>query len=460
MSRALPCSGPWRGIVAGVAWLTAAAVVVLPGPAAAIAPPVRHRPVDVVAGSPAAVVLATRAAVTGVSARARTQTCARRHPVTLRLATGGRTVGRARLHGTGWRTLRFAAELPTGRHRILLHVRGARGCARAVVDELRLRTARVPDRPAGSTRRGPSRPIPVNAAAQARLATGIDPQLQTTFLESFDGLTPENEMKMGAVEPRRGAFAFAPADRLVDYALGHGKTVRGHTLVWHSQLPGWLTRQRWSRADMLGILHEWIAAIVGRYRGKVVDWDVLNELFDESGAWRTNSPWYQAIGPDLAEAALRAAHEADPGARLFINDFDIERPGPKQDAVFDLVRDLRARGVPIDGVGIQAHWAIGDIVPEATLLATMQRFASLGVRVEITELDVMTDHAPDALIRQAAVYAMAGRVCQAVAACDRITVWGISDRDSWRGAANRPLLFDDHFLRKPAYVALRDALDG
>jgi endo-1,4-beta-xylanase len=370
---------------------------------------------------------------------------------------GDALVGHARLHSSRRRTLVFPVRLGGGSHRIRVTARGtSRRCARAILDAAELVPA-APDE-SGLTRRGPRRVIGVNAAVHATLGRGVDPALDRTCLERFDGLTPENDMKMAIAEPRRGVFAFAAADHLDDFAARNGKTVRGHALIWHNQLPGWLTRQAWSRADMLGILHDWIGTIVARYKGRIADWDVLNEVFDESGARRRNSPWYNAIGADLAEAALRAAHDADPGAHLFINDYGIERPGPKQDAVVNLVRGMQDKGVPIDGVGLQAHWSIGDLPPEPMLVATLRRFASLGIRVQFTEVDINTDHEPDALMRQAAGYAMIGRACQAVAACDRVTVWGVSDRDSWRGAANRPLMLDDHFLEKPAYAALRGAL--
>lgn len=446
------CAATWTTLA------VVAAVALAPAPAGALPPPVRHRPLPVSEGRPATVLLGTRADATRVSTRARAGRCAARRAIRATVRLDGRLLGRVRLHSGRWRALSFPAPAAPGPHAIRVSVTGRPGCSRATFDELRLVHPATPVVAQGVTRRGPRRIIPVNAATPSVLALGHDARMQQTFLTAFDGLTPENEMKMGLAEPRRGAFSFAPADALVDYALSHGKTARGHTLIWHSQLPAWLTSRPWSRAEMLDVLHQWIGTIVARYRGKVVDWDVLNELFDESGAWRTDSPWYKALGPDVAEAALRAAHDADPGARLFINDFDIEWPGPKQDAVYQLVADLRARGVPLDGVGIQAHWSIGDVPPEATLLQTLRRFAALGVRIELTELDVMTDHQPDALVRQAAAYAMAGRVCQAVSSCDRVTVWGISDRDSWRGAANRPLLFDDQFQAKPAYAALRDAL--
>jgi endo-1,4-beta-xylanase len=308
-----------------------------------------------------------------------------------------------------------------------------------------------------ATPRGPRRVIALAAAADWSLAWRTNRPRDQAFLGHFDGLTPENAMKMTYVEPRRGEFEWTEPDALVQYALDQHKTVRGHPLIWYEQLPGWLTRQQWSRADMLAVMGQWIGTSVGHYRGKVVDWDVLNELFDKNGAWR-GSPWFKALGTDLAETALRMAHAADPGARLFINDFDIEEPGPKQDALYALAKDLKSRGVPFDGIGFEAHWSLGEIVPEPVLLATMRRFAALGLHVELTELDITIDQQSDALTRQADAYAMAGRVCQSIASCDRVTVWGIGDGDSWRGPVNRPLLFDNAYAAKPAYAALRAAL--
>ncbi len=457
MPRPYPCFGTRLWAVVGAV----AVATVWSSPAQADLPRALHDLTHVTPSAPLRATLGTVAGSSTVELRARSRRCAKATPVTLLISVDARRIARVKLHSANWRNVSVPQKLAAGGHTLLVGVAGRPACSRATVDELRLggRADRPADAPAPpGTPLGPKRRIPIGAAVNWDISTRLDRAEDQAFLGHFQGLTPENAMKMTYVEPRRNEFDWSETDPLVTYAMDQHRTVRGHTLIWHKQLPGWLTQRRWTREEMTAVMKEWISGIAGRYKGRITDWDVLNELFDEHGAWRTNSPWYDALGPDLADMALRTASEVDPGARLFINDFDIELPGPKQDAVYNLARDLKARGVPLDGIGIQAHWSGESLPPEPTLLATMNRFASLGLRVELTELDITTDRFADALQRQADAYAMAGRVCQSVASCDRITVWGISDKDSWRGGVNRPLLFDDKFNAKPAYGALIGAL--
>jgi endo-1,4-beta-xylanase len=205
--------------------------------------------------------------------------------------------------------------------------------------------------------------------------------------------------------------------------------VRGHTLVWHQQVPGWLRRDDWTPAVLERAMAEHIQTTVARYRGRVDTWDVVNEPFTDQGGLRTGNgaPYVGVLGRRYVEVALRAAREADADARLFVNEIGAETGGPKLDALVGLARDLKARDVPLDGIGLEFHLT-ADVPPtRARLRRTLERIADLGLDVEVTELDVVGG-AP------AAIYADVAAACAAVRRCRRLTIWGVSDRDSWLGA--------------------------
>ncbi|HTZ68281.1 MAG TPA: endo-1,4-beta-xylanase, partial [Roseiarcus sp.] len=168
-------------------------------------------------------------------------------------------------------------------------------------------------------------------------------------------VTPENAMKWQSVEPLRGQFHWQDADALVAFAKANRQKVRGHTLVWHSQLPPWLTQGQFSPQELRDLMVAHIAAEAGRYKGAIYAWDVVNEPFADDGGWR-ESIWYEAMGADYVAIALKAARAADPDAKLYINDYGVETAGPKMRALYDLVASLKRDGVPIDGVGLQSHF--------------------------------------------------------------------------------------------------------
>jgi endo-1,4-beta-xylanase len=270
-------------------------------------------------------------------------------------------------------------------------------------------------------------------------------------------VTPENAMKWGSVEPSRGQYDWDRADALVAFAKVHGQKVRGHTLVWHSQLPLWLIDGGFSPDELKGLMVAHIAAEAGRYRGAIYAWDVVNEPFTDDGAWR-NSIWHDAMGPDYVATALKAARAADPDAKLYINDYNVETAGPKMRALFDLVAALKRDGVPIDGVGLQSHFVAGAVPHD--LPEVMAKFASLGVDVAVTELDLRLPLPADdkALARQADDYASVVRACRVTPRCVGVTTWGITDDRSWipsffsgYGAA---LPFDENYRPKPAVPAI------
>ncbi|GAA2241313.1 hypothetical protein GCM10010145_04070 [Streptomyces ruber] len=279
----------------------------------------------------------------------------------------------------------------------------------------------------------------------------------------FNWLTPGNAMKWESVEPSRGTYNWAEADRIVEFAEAHGQRVRGHTLVWHSQNPGWLTNGTWTADELSGLLDDHIATEVGRYKGRLAAWDVVNEPFDEDGTYR-RTLWYDTLGEDYIAQALTAARAADPSADLYINDYNVEGVNAKSTALYNLVKSLKERGVPIDGVGLQAHLILGQV--PATLQQNIQRFADLGVDVAITELDIrMQLPATQAeLAQQAEEYEAVVAACVAVSRCTGVTVWGFTDSDSWipdvfegYGAATP---YDENYAPKPAYGGIATALGG
>jgi endo-1,4-beta-xylanase len=321
-----------------------------------------------------------------------------------------------------------------------------------------------------------------------------DSRYRDTFLREFDALTPENEMKMQMLQPRRGHFDFTAADDLVGFAKEHGKRVHGHALVWGLQVPLWLidhgltdnlglhlpplslpdlprpldtvvgdvltTATGWTRSELEGIMRRHIDTVVRHFGDDVPEWDVVNEPMAANGTLASNV-WRRFIGADYVEQALRAAHAANPRAKLFINEYAVEGPSAKLDGLVALVRDLRARNVPLDGIGLQYHTHINGFLDEETLATTMRRFADLGLEVQITEMDVATSlldgSREQRLARQAVAYGDAARACNAVSACKRFTTWGISDSLSWLGSAEMPLLFDAQYEAKPALSAVRSA---
>ncbi len=266
----------------------------------------------------------------------------------------------------------------------------------------------------------------------------------------FNMVTPENEMKWDTIERSRGSFNFGPADQIVSQATSHGQRLRGHTLVWHSQLPGWVS----SIGDantLRSVMNNHITTTMSHYKGKIYAWDVVNEAFADGGSGQHRASVFQnLLGDGFIEEAFRTARAADPAAKLCYNDYNIENwTDAKTQGVYRMVRDFKARGVPIDCVGLQSHFGTGG--PPSSFQTTLSSFAALGVDVQITELDIA--QAP------AAAYTNTVRACMNVARCTGITVWGIRDRDSWRSGEN-PLLFDNNGNKKAAYNATLTALGG
>ena len=282
--------------------------------------------------------------------------------------------------------------------------------------------------------------------------------------EQFSQVTPENAMKWGPVEPVKGQFDWTAADEIVAFAQAHNQVIRGHTLVWYNQLPGWLNVDSIKAAELSSLLQSHIAAVVGRYKGKIAAWDVVNEPFNDDGSWR-DTVFYRLLGKGYVADAFKWAHAADPAAKLYLNDYNVEGVNPKSDALYELAKSLKAAGVPIDGVGFQGHFDIAYPFPN-DMAANMQRLADLGLDVAVTELDVRmaVPAAAAALATQADYYKQTVAACLAVKRCVGITVWGFGDKYSWvpytfssEGAAD---LYDENLAPKPGLAAVQDALAG
>lgn len=292
-----------------------------------------------------------------------------------------------------------------------------------------------------------------------------DPRYAGLVAAEFNMITPSWEMKFEPLVPRQGSYYFAAVDAIVAYAEQHDLAVRGHTLVWHQQMPEWFAEGDFTREESIAVLRDYITTVVGRYRGRVFAWDVVNEALEDDGSLR-ETIWLERIGPEYIELAFRFAHEADPGALLFYNDFSAEGLNPKSNAVYELVRGLQAKGVPIHGVGLQMHIGLTNSPAPYEVEANMARLGELGLQVHITEMDVHLTEAAGSLDRrlerQAEMYRQMLSICLESDACTAFGMWGFTDAESWLqeqiSPDEQPLIFDRDYQPKPAYDALSETL--
>jgi len=297
-------------------------------------------------------------------------------------------------------------------------------------------------------------------AAVVATALATDAAYAATLAAQYNSLTPGNEMKFAVIHPGPTQYAFSGADQLVNFAQANGMAIHGHTLVWGSAIPSWVTGGSFSKAQLLQILHDHIMTVAGRYAGKLVSWDVVNEAVAWNGLLLTNF-WLTNIGPEYIDSAFVWAHRADPITKLFINDYSTESISPKSDGLLALMQQLRARGIPIDGVGFQSHsFATRPLPSESSIIANFTRFANAGFLIRISELDVMIPDAsgPDSLVKQAVVFMSMLDVCLLQPRCTDVTTWGFSDRYSWIPASwpgyGRGLPLDSAYGPKPAFDSL------
>jgi len=284
----------------------------------------------------------------------------------------------------------------------------------------------------------------------------------------FNSVTAENVMKWGPLEPTRGQLDFGPADALVDFAKANRQKVRGHTLLWHNQLPGWLTSGVADGSidadELRSILRQHIFDVARHFRGKIYQWDVVNEVIDDSAQLR-NTIFLQLLGPGYIADSFRWAHEADPTVKLYLNDYNVEGISAKSDAYYALAKQLLAERVPVHGMGIQGHLGVQfGFWPASTVAANMKRFEALGLETSVTEADVRMIMPADTvkLQAQAQGYSTLMQGCLLAKRCTSFTVWGYTDKYSWvpgfftgQGAAN---LLDENFGNKPAYDEMQAVL--
>jgi endo-1,4-beta-xylanase len=292
-----------------------------------------------------------------------------------------------------------------------------------------------------------------------------EPQYLETLRREFNIIVAENAFKMDAVRPSRTTFNFTDTDALVSFAQANNMRVRGHTLIWHNQLPGWLVNGNFTRDQVIDIMRDHIFTFVGRYRGLVWSWDVVNEAIDDSNGALRNSFWLQRIGPDYIRLAFEFARQADPEATLYYNDYSIEGMNTKSNAVYNLVSSLKNQGVPIDGVGWQMHQINGFRIQTANQ-TNARRLAALGLEISLTEMDVRISlpTTPDELQQQALAYSDSINFCLTEPNCKALATWGFTDKYSWIpgtfSGTGDALIFNTNYQPKPAYFALLDGLEA
>jgi len=326
----------------------------------------------------------------------------------------------------------------------------------------------------------------IGAALNDAEFSGTDQRGALLAKTQFNTITPENVLKWGLVHPQPGIYNFAPPDRYVGFGEKNGMTIIGHTLVWHNQTPQWVFQDSAgkliTREALLERMRDHIRTVVGRYKGRIKGWDVVNEALNEDGSLR-ETPWLKIIGEEYIAKAFEFAHEADPNAELYYNDYSLENV-PKRGGAITLIRKLQAAGVHVAAVGLQGHYKM-DWPSSAQVDSTIGAFEAIGVKANITELDI--DVVPATQNNRGAdlsvnsyhqikedVYAnglpdsvqteLAKRYSELFSVfvkhsgeVGRVTFWGVTDGDSWlnsRGRVNYPLLFDRNGAPKPAFEAV------
>lgn len=320
----------------------------------------------------------------------------------------------------------------------------------------------------------------IGVAINQRQFDGVDTVAVEMITKQFNQISPENVLKFQPTQSAADQYTFDAADRYVQFGVDRHMQVVGHNLVWHSQTGAWVFQDAAGkpadRNTLLARMRDHVRTVVGRYKGKIHGWDVVNEAIDEDGSLR-QSPWQVGIGDDYVARAFEFAHEADPDAELYYNDFNLEKPA-KRAGVIKLVQDLQARKLRIDGIGNQAHWRL-DTPAIDEIDKSLVELHATGLKVMFTELDINllpnTPRGADPSVANPYANGLPDEVQQQLArryadvfgvflkhgdAVTRVTLWGLSDADSWlnRGRMNYPLLWDRQRRPKPAFDAVVAAL--
>ncbi|MEJ7736683.1 MAG: endo-1,4-beta-xylanase [Chitinophagaceae bacterium] len=323
-------------------------------------------------------------------------------------------------------------------------------------------------------------PFPVGASISPTLLQN-NAAYKNVLTTEMNSITPENAMKFGGLHPQPGTYTFSAADVIVDFAQSQNKRLHGHTLVWHQSLPNWLVQFGGDSAAWEGVLKQHIQMVVGRYKGKLASWDVVNEAFQDNGTLRlpdtdtssrdNGSIWARKLGRDYIARAFRYAREADPALVLFYNDYGQEYSTAKTLAIKNMVTDFKTRGVPIDGIGLQMHININT--SRSGIINAFTQLAGTGLKIHISELDISVNPKSDpAIIYSDSIQKAQGDLFAFVVQQYKmlvpkpqqygITTWNVGDADSWiRSNYKRkdwPLLFDDNYQKKPVYYDFLKAL--
>jgi endo-1,4-beta-xylanase len=329
----------------------------------------------------------------------------------------------------------------------------------------------------------------IGTALNSSQIIGNDSKSMALVKKHFNSITSENILKWAIVHPEPDRYNFNKADAFVSLGKKNNMFIVGHTLVWHNQTPDWVFTdddgQLVDRAKLFETMKEHIYTVVGRYKGRINGWDVINEAIDEEGSFR-NTKWYEIGGSEYIEKAFQWAHEADPEAELYYNDFNMWYEG-KREAVIQLVQQLQSKNIPIHGIGLQGHWGL-DYPPLKELDESLQKYAETGLKIMVTELDINVLPLPDSnvgaditqnfkLRREPDPYENGLPDSMQIILADRyrdifkilikykntisrVTFWGVHDGVSWtnnwpvRGRTNYPLLFDRNYQPKPAFYEI------
>jgi len=295
-----------------------------------------------------------------------------------------------------------------------------------------------------------------------------DTRYRDLIISEFNSLTAENSMKPLSIHPNRNQFDFDETDELMEFCNKYNKRLHGHTLVWYKDNPKWMEKFQGSKAEWEMMLKDHIQTIISHCKSVVRSWDVVNEAFNDDGSLRQNI-WLKNIGEDYIEKSFRFAFEADPSAKLFYNDFDLESKPEKLNAVLRFLKKLQAKGAKIDGIGMQMHINVNSPYITDINLAVM-KVESYGFLIHYSELDISTVKTGKFLTSRKHLLNVQGSRMKEIVGGYRnvdaeqrfgITMWGLSDEDSWlyhKNDHDRPLLFDNRYKPKPAYTGFLDGL--